>query len=90
MDWYFNKCQISGEIMENLMSGISENMLYTSPNNVPCFKVGIHGIHFMEKFMSYRIFYGGNTSGKTTLLNLIADKLHLSRTALFNKSPLGG
>lgn len=33
------------------------------------------------------IFYGGNGSGKTTLLNLIAEKLELKRTAVYNKSP---
>ena len=33
------------------------------------------------------ILYGTNGSGKTTALNIIAEKLHLQRTALYNKSP---
>ncbi len=33
------------------------------------------------------ILYGGNGSGKTTVLNVIAEKLKLQRTALFNKTP---
>lgn len=34
------------------------------------------------------IFYGGNGSGKTTLLNIIAQKLGLNRSTLYNRSPL--
>lgn len=33
------------------------------------------------------IFYGGNGSGKTTLLNVIAQKLELHRSTLYNRSP---
>ncbi len=33
------------------------------------------------------ILYGGNGSGKTTVLNIIAEKLSLGREALYNKSP---
>ncbi len=32
------------------------------------------------------IFYGGNGCGKTTALNVIAEKLHLKRESLFNSS----
>lgn len=32
------------------------------------------------------IFYGGNGSGKTTALNVIAEKLHLGRNTLYNRS----
>lgn len=37
-------------------------------------------------FGDITIFYGGNASGKTTLLNVIAEKLGLQRTSLFNTS----
>lgn len=37
-------------------------------------------------FETVTIFYGGNGTGKTTLLNIIAEKLHLTRNAVFNKS----
>lgn len=38
------------------------------------------------EFDDITIFYGGNASGKTTLLNVIAQKLNLQRISLFNKS----
>ncbi len=38
-------------------------------------------------FSPITIFYGGNGSGKSTLLNVIAEKLELERSAMFNKTP---
>ncbi|MCI7643726.1 MAG: AAA family ATPase [Lentisphaeria bacterium] len=38
-------------------------------------------------FAPITIFYGGNGSGKTTVLNLIAEKLAAKRISPFNKSP---
>ena len=38
------------------------------------------------KFEPVTIFYGGNGSGKTTALNVIAEKLQLSRDSLYNRS----
>lgn len=38
-------------------------------------------------FGDITIFYGGNASGKTTILNVIAQKLKLQRLSLFNTSP---
>lgn len=40
----------------------------------------------MIDFDDITIFYGGNASGKTTLLNVIAQKLHLHRQSLYNTS----
>lgn len=37
-------------------------------------------------FGEITVFYGGNASGKTTLLNVIAQKLGLQRISLFNRS----
>lgn len=37
-------------------------------------------------FSPITIFHGGNGSGKTSLLNLIAETLHLQRGAVFNRS----
>lgn len=37
-------------------------------------------------FEGITILYGGNGSGKTTALNIIAEKLQLSRDSIFNKS----
>lgn len=38
------------------------------------------------EFSDITIFYGNNASGKTTVLNVIAEKLGLQRTSLFNTS----
>lgn len=38
----------------------------------------------LVRFETITIFYGGNGSGKTTALNVIAGKLHLKRDSLFN------
>ena len=40
------------------------------------------------EFDPITIFYGGNGSGKSTVLNVIAEKLQLERTAPFNNSPI--
>lgn len=40
----------------------------------------------MIEFKPITIFYGGNGSGKTTALNVIAEKLGIERTTLFNRS----
>ena len=41
-------------------------------------------------FEPITIIYGGNGSGKSTILNLIAEKLNLERTAPFNNTPYIG
>lgn len=54
-------------------------------NSYPC---GIFNQkHFREiNFDKVTIFYGGNGSGKSTILNLIAEKLELNRIAPYNTS----
>lgn len=37
-------------------------------------------------FEPVTIFYGGNGSGKSTILNVIAEKLHIRRGAVYNRS----
>lgn len=44
-----------------------------------------HSISELE-FAQITIFYGGNGCGKTTALNIIAEKLMLQRESLYNKS----
>lgn len=39
-------------------------------------------------FEPVTILYGGNGSGKSTILNIMAEKLKLERTAPYNKTPL--
>lgn len=45
--------------------------------------------HFIE-FEPITILYGGNGCGKTTALNIIAEKLNLKREALYNRSNFFG
>lgn len=42
------------------------------------------------EFSPFTILYGGNGCGKTTILNLIAEKLRLRRESLFNKTSFLG
>lgn len=43
------------------------------------------GLHHLQ-FEPVTILYGGNGSGKTTALNVIAEKTHLQRDALYNRT----
>lgn len=45
-----------------------------------------HGLRTLN-FEPVTILYGGNGSGKTTALNVIAEKLSLNRESLYNRSP---
>ena len=38
-------------------------------------------------FAPITLLYGGNGSGKSTILNIIAQKLHLARTSPYNRTP---
>lgn len=50
------------------------------------FKIlSVHGLTELE-FEPVTILYGGNGSGKTTALNVIAEKLALARDTLYNRS----
>ena len=44
-----------------------------------------HDLRMLD-FESVTILYGGNGSGKTTALNVIAEKLGLERDTLYNRS----
>ncbi len=48
-----------------------------------------HGLTELA-FEPVTILYGGNGSGKTTVINVIAETLHLSRDTRFNQSPFFG
>lgn len=55
------------------------------PSLYPWYTFYNRGLECID-FDDITIFYGGNASGKTTLLNVIAQKLHLHRNSLFNTS----
>ena len=48
-----------------------------------------HGLTRLD-FDPVTILYGGNGSGKTTAINVIAETLHISRDTRFNQSPFFG
>ena len=47
----------------------------------------LKGLEALRFKMPITLLYGTNGSGKTTALNVIAEKLRLSRDALYNKAP---
>lgn len=51
----------------------------------PFFILSKHGLRVLD-FEPVTILYGGNGSGKTTALNVIAEKLGLERDTLYNRS----
>ncbi len=51
--------------------------------------VSRHALRMLD-FEEVTILYGGNGSGKTTVLNVIAEKLRLKRDSLYNKSNFFG
>lgn len=51
----------------------------------PFLVVSKHGLRMLD-FAPVTILYGGNGSGKTTALNVIAEKLGLERDTLYNRS----
>ena len=53
------------------------------------FVLSAHGLERLD-FQPITIFYGGNGSGKTTAINVIAERLGLSRNARYNRSDFFG
>ncbi len=51
----------------------------------PFLVISKHGLRMLD-FEPVTILYGGNGSGKTTVLNVIAEKLGLQRDTLYNRS----
>ena len=51
----------------------------------PFFAVSKHNLQMLD-FEPVTILYGGNGSGKTTVLNVIAEKLKLTRDTLYNRT----
>lgn len=68
---------------ENLRYHMDERTVH--PSLYPWYTFYNRGFERID-FEDITIFYGGNASGKTTLLNVIAQKLHLHRGTLFNTS----
>jgi len=63
-----------------------EMQCYSNTNIYPFKVLPQKGVRELE-FAPITILYGGNGSGKSTMLNIIAEKLHLRRAAPFNNTP---
>lgn len=68
---------------ENFLHGIRETC-YTTV--YPFQILPKHNIHILNFDESVTILHGGNGSGKTTVLNIIAEKLQLGRDTLYNRT----
>ncbi len=66
-------------------SGFFQSLKMTCYNNFYPFQV-LQGDFEHIEFEPITILYGGNGSGKSTILNIIAEKLHIQRAVKFNKS----
>lgn len=73
----------SAEREEQFLHGIRETC-YTSV--YPFQILSEHGVRVLNFDEDIVVLYGGNGSGKTTALNVIAEAMHLKRDALYNKS----
>ena len=73
----------SAEREEQFLHGIRETC-YTSV--YPFQVLAEHGVRILNFDEEIVVLYGGNGSGKTTALNVIAESLQLKRDSLYNKS----
>lgn len=71
------------DLEENFLHGIRETCYSTY---YPFQVLPKHQVHTLNLDESVTILYGGNGSGKTTALNVIAECLKLQRDALYNKT----
>ena len=71
----------------NHQNNMKLEMTCYSVNNVYPFKIfPQRGLKRLD-FSPITLLYGGNGSGKSTVLNIIAQKLSLARTSPFNRTP---
>lgn len=71
------------EMEENFLHGIRETCFITV---YPFQVLTEHEVHILNFDEPITILYGGNGSGKTTALNVIAEKLQLQRDTLYNRT----
>lgn len=73
-------------LTENQELAFFQEMKQTCYNTFYPFQIlPVHQMEVLE-FEPVTILYGGNGSGKTTVLNIIAEKLRLQRDTLYNRS----
>lgn len=76
-----------GQELDFCMSTSRLDMSCYDQNNAYPFHVFPHKVLRRLEFEPITVIYGGNGSGKSTVLNVIAEKLKLPRTAPFNNTP---
>ena len=72
---------------DDLKKGRKLDMTCYSVNNPYPFKIFPFKHLKRLEFSPITLLYGGNGSGKSTVLNIIAQKLSLARTSPFNRTP---
>ena len=60
---------------------------YATQSNYPFGVLWLKGLQYLD-FSEITVLYGGNGSGKSTALNVIANKLQLPRASAYNKGDL--
>ena len=86
---YLESFRLAGERAETdfLLNSRKLDMTCIDVNNAYPFK--IFPFKYLERldFAQVTLLYGGNGSGKSTILNIIAQKLRLGRSSPFNNTP---
>lgn len=97
IDWYFSPPSLDSDISPAMLATLDTLQKHFSgdipqANKMTGFTSWYPWKIFYQRgnidifFSDLTILYGGNGSGKTTLLNIIAQKLELHRSTLYNRS----
>ena len=86
VDYYFSPCPDGPTDIPEIYDELFVDSRTIHRSWYPWYTFYNRGFYHID-FGDITIFYGGNASGKTTVLNVIAQKLELQRLSLFNTSP---
>lgn len=77
----------SPEMEDDFLVGYYAENKYATQSNYPFGVLWLKGLQSLD-FSEITVLYGGNGSGKSTALNVIANKLQLPRASAYNKGDL--